>query len=541
NHTLLTVEVLRARGVDIAGIIINNAGGIDLNDESVRTNPASIAELSRVPVLGIVPALSRRLRAGKGWAGVAGKNVDLDAILYAPRYNDDRRKVKALDKKYIWHPFAQMRDYMKEDNPVIEEARGNYLKDVDGKWYLDGVSSLWVNVHGHRNRVIDDAVRTQLNRVAHSTLLGLGNRPAAELAGELIGIAPRGLTKVFYSDSGSTAVEIALKMAFQYWQQQPSPAARAKKRFVSFVNAYHGDTIGSVSVGGMDLFHKIYRPLLFKTIPAKYPYCYRCYRGSSYPQCGMACADDLEKTLQGRHHEIAALIVEPLVQAAAGMLVAPPGFLKRVRELCTRYDTLMIADEVAVGFGRTGKMFACEHEKVTPDLMTLAKGITGGYLPLAATLTTRRVFQGFCGEYAQQKTFFHGHTYTGNPLACRAALANLGLFRKKGYFAALEKKVRKLAAGLKRFDELEHVGEIRQRGMMVGIELVKSRDSKTPYDWKDKIGIQVIGHIRKAGIILRPLGNIIVLMPPLSVTEAEIQFILAETYRSIKEVTEIEN
>ncbi|MCM8781978.1 MAG: adenosylmethionine--8-amino-7-oxononanoate transaminase [Candidatus Omnitrophica bacterium] len=430
-----------------------------------------------------------------------------------------------------------MKDYLKEDNLIIEEARGNYLKDTDGNWYLDGISSLWVNVHGHKNKKIDIAIKKQLNKVAHSTLLGLGNEPSVELAEELIRVAPKGLTKVFYSDSGSTAVEVALKMAFQYWQQKPERTAKKKKGFISFINAYHGDTIGSVSVGGIDLFHKIYKPLLFKSIKANYPYCYRCHLNSHYPKCRLACLDKLEALIKRRHNVVAALIIEPLVQAAAGMLVSPPGFLKRVRDLCTKYDILLIADEVAVGFGRTGRLFACEHEKVCPDLMAIAKGMTGGYLPLAATLTTQKVFNSFLAEYKDQKTFFHGHTYTGNPLACQAALANLRLLKKRDFFEDLNKRIRVLKNGLKKFKGLDHVGDIRQKGLMVGIELVKDKTNKTPYSWEEKIGIQVIQDIRKSGIILRPLGNVIVLMPPLSITEEEIINLLEETYNSIKRAT----
>jgi len=365
----------------------------------------------------------------------------------------------------------------------------------------------------------------------------LGNEPSAELAAALIKVAPKGLLKVFYSDSGSTAVEIALKMAFQYWRQKPRPAARKKREFISFVNAYHGDTIGAVSVGGIDLFHNVYKPLLFRSIKAAYPYCYRCRRGLRYPACGLACAERLKSVMKRRHDRIAALVIEPLVQAAAGMLVSPPGFLKNARQLCDRYDILLIADEVAVGFGRTGKLFACEHERVTPDLMAVAKGITGGYLPLAATLASREVYNGFLGDYREQKTLFHGHTYTGNPLACAAALASLKLFEKKGYFAALGEKISFLRTALERFEDLGHVGDIRQKGLMVGIELVKDTTTGEAYAWEDAIGVNVIKDIRKRGVILRPLGNVIVLMPPLSITQAELAALLDATYKSIEAVT----
>src|SRR3989339_381412 len=327
------------------------------------------------------------------------------------------QRTKALldkDKRHLWHPFTQMQDWLANDQLIIEKGDGAYLWDTEGKKYIDGCSSLWVTVHGHNNKNLNQAIKKQLDRVAHSTLLGLGNLPAIELAEQLIKIAPKGLSKVFYSDSGSTAVEIAIKIAFQYWQQKDGEPRRSvsggphKTKFITLTNAYHGDTIGSVSVGGINLFHKIYKPLLFKSI--------KVTPGDII---------ELEKVLKARHREIAAMIVEPLVQAAAGMLMMPKGYLKAVRRLCSKYGVLLIVDEVATGFGRTGKMFACEHEGVSPDLMCVAKGITGGYLPLAATLTTKRIYRAFLGNIEERKTFFHGHTFTGNPLGCAAALANL--------------------------------------------------------------------------------------------------------------------
>src|SRR3989339_576965 len=348
------------------------------------------------------------------------------------------------DKKYVWHPFTQMADWVNDDPVapcIIDRARGNYLYDVRGKKYLDGVSSLWVTLHGHGKKEIDRAVRAQLKKVAHSTFLGLTHEPAIRLARELIGLAPAGLSRVFYSDNGSTAVEIALKMAYQYWQQKP--ARENRTTFLSLKNAYHGDTIGSVSVGGMDLFHVKFRPLLFKTIFAPSPYCYRCShqgkgergegRGAFFRHCSAMgclgqCVRETEKLLQKNQRQIAAFIVEPMVQGAAGMLTMPAGYLKEIETLCRKYGVLLICDEVATGFGRTGKMFAVEHEGVKPDLLCLSKGITGGYLPLAVTLATEQVYKAFLGHFEEFKTFFHGHTYTANPLGCAAALANLELF-----------------------------------------------------------------------------------------------------------------
>jgi adenosylmethionine-8-amino-7-oxononanoate aminotransferase len=430
-----------------------------------------------------------------------------------------------------------MQDWERGPQIVIERGKGSILTDIRGKKYIDGVSSLWVTVHGHRKHELDAAVAAQLKKIAHSTLLGLSNVPAVLLAEKLVRIAPPGLTKVFYSDSGSTSVEIALKIAFQYWRQK-GPAFKAKTRFISLKEAYHGDTLGSVSVGGIDLFHRVYKPLLFTSYKIEAPYCYRCGLGKKYPACGLACAAAAEKVIRRRSRETAALIIEPLVQGAAGMLTQPPGYLSRIRELCAKYNILMIADEVATGFGRTGAMFACEHEGVVPDIMCVAKGITGGYLPLAATLTTKKIYDGFLGEHREFRTFFHGHTYTGNPLACAAAGANIDLFYKEKTLKKLRPKIAFLSGELERFNLLEHVGEVRQRGFMVGIELVKDRRTKEPYPLEEKIGVRVVLECRERGLIIRPLGNVIVLMPPLSISPRELKRMILIVYESVKLVTQ---
>lgn len=444
-----------------------------------------------------------------------------------------------LDKEFVWHPFTQMTDWLKDDPLIVASGEGRHLIDINGKRYLDGVSSLWVTVHGHRQPDIDRAIIDQLSRIGHSTFLGLSNVPAVKLAGELVGLCPDGLRKVFYSDNGSTAVEVALKMAFQYWAQRREPDLR-KKRFMTFKNAYHGDTIGSVSVGGMDLFHKTYRPLLFDSVKVNSPYCYRCHLKKEYPGCSMACLAEVEETLERHHGELAALVMEPLVQGAAGMLVFPRGYSRKVSDLAAKYGVLVIADEVASGFGRSGKMFACQVEGITPDLMTVAKGITGGYLPLAATVTTREVFDAFCGPYEADRTFFHGHTYTANPLACAAALANMEVMRRDDTLGQLQDKIAFLSQQLKQFRNLRHVGDVRQLGFMVGIELVKDRETKEEYPRASKTGIRVIKEARKRGLIIRPLGDVIVLMPPLGTTRSELGEVLDITYQSIKFVTEAE-
>ncbi len=439
-----------------------------------------------------------------------------------------------LDKDYIWHPFTQMRDWLAEPQLVIVAGEGVRLIDADGNRYYDGVSSLWLNVHGHRKAAIDRAIIDQLGRIAHTTMLGLISQPAAELAAELAAIAPAGLAKVFYSDSGSTAVEIAVKMAYQYWQLK---GVTAKRKFVTLANAYHGDTIGSVSVGGIDLFHRIFAPLLFPTIQAPSPSCRHCRLSGNPGRCGMACLAAMEDILAKGHDEIAAVVMEPLVQGAAGMLTHPPGYLKGVRELTARYGVLLIADEVATGFGRTGRMFACEHEGVSPDIMTVAKGITAGYLPLAATLTTAEVFDTFLGSHAEQKTFFHGHSYTGNPLACAAALANLRVFREEKVLEGLPAKIAAAGEQLAALRRLAHVGDVRQCGLMIGIELVQDRPSGAPYPAETAMGARVCRRARRYGLIIRPLGDVVVLMPPLASTAAELGEMLAIVRRAIGEVT----
>jgi adenosylmethionine-8-amino-7-oxononanoate aminotransferase len=439
------------------------------------------------------------------------------------------------DRRYLWHPFTQMQEWERESPLILERGKGSYLIDTEGNRYLDGTSSIWVNLHGHRHPALDRAIKKQLNKIAHSTFLGASNPPAIQLARELIRIAPKGLTRVFYSDDGSTAVEVALKMAVQYWQQR-RPAAGPKTSFLHLKQAYHGDTLGAVSVGNIDLFHARFKPLLFPTLEAEPPYCYRCPLKQTYPECQLACLDAIERLLKTRHRDLAGLIIEPLVQAAAGMIMAPPGYLTRIRELCTRYDVLLIADEVATGFGRTGKMFACQHEGVVPDLMVISKGLTGGYMPLAATLTTEEIYKAFLGTYEEFKTFFHGHSYTGNPLGCAVALANLEIFRRERTLAKLRPKITMLARLLHPLKQIPIVGDIRQRGFMVGIELVGDTSTREPFPLKARIGHRVAMEARKQGLLLRPIGNVIILMPPLSGTLTELRRMVAILRRSIERI-----
>ena len=432
-------------------------------------------------------------------------------------------KLSKWDRQYVWHPFTQMQEWEQEDPLIIEKGNGVYLYDIHGNKYLDGSSSIWVNLHGHRHRTLDTAIQEQLGNIAHSTLLGAASPPSIVLAKELVKIAPKGLTRVFYSDDGSTAVEVALKMAIQYWQQQ-NPPQKKKKMFVRLDAAYHGDTMGSMSVGGVSLFHERFRPLLFSTIALDAPYCYRCPLHLRFPSCQTACLDPLEDVLSKRHDHIAGVIIEPMVQAVAGIITQPPGYLARVRALCTKYNVLLIADEVATGFGRTGTMFACDHERVTPDLLCVAKGLTGGYLPLAATLATENVYEAFLGN--PEKTFFHGHSYTGNALGCAAALANLEIFKKEKTLVQVRKKSRILQTLLKPLAELPIVGDIRQCGIMAGIELVKNKETREPFPLSERMGYKVTAECRRRGLLIRPIGNIVVLVPPLAATERELRQIV---------------
>ena len=540
NHTLLTIKHAKESGIDIIGIIFNETKK-RRKGLAEKTNPSIIEKLSGVPILGNLPYIQlvsiTDCKTGK-LKNTFLKNIKIDNLptAYCLLPTAYKKKLEEIDKTHLWHPFTQMNDWVKEEPVIIERGKGSYLYDALGNKYLDGNSSYWVNIHGHRKREIDEAVAKQIRKVAHSTLIGLSNVPAIELSERLINIAPEGLKRVFYSDNGSTAVESGIKMAFQYWHQK-GKNFKSKKKFIAFYNAYHGDTIGAVSVGRIDLFHRMFKSLLFETIFAPPPYCYRCPIEKTYPECSLACVNELERIVSENRDKVAALIIEPKIMMPGGIITAPEGFLKRVREICTKYNILMIADEVAVGFGRTGKMFACEHENVTPDILLLSKSITGGYMPLAATITTEDIYEGFLGEYSEFKTFFHGHTYTGNPLACASAIANLDLFKKEKILDSLQDKILFLKDELIKFYNLENIGDIRQCGFIVGIELVMDKETKKPYPLEKKIGIKIARETRDRGLIIRPIGNIVILVPPLSSTKDEIHKMVEIIYDAIEVVT----
>lgn len=403
---------------------------------------------------------------------------------------------------------------------MIERAEGSWLVDLEGRRYLDGVSSMWCTSLGHRNPRITRAIVRQLRKLDHATFLGLTHPPAIELAEKLLARAPRGLSRVFYSDNGSTAMEIALKMAVQFWGQNGRPE---RTKFVALTEAYHGDTVGAMSIGGVDPFLNAYRPLLFPTLRAPTTYSYRCTKASTPGGCAAHCVEDLAAILEKHANEVAGVVMEPGVQGAGGMIVQPPGFVKSVEELCRKHDIFLILDEVMTGFGRTGTMFACEHDGVRPDLMAVSKGLTGGFLPLAATLATERIYRGFLGETRERRALYHGHTYTGNPLGCSAALAALEAFDKERVLERLPAKIEALRSGLAPLARHERVGEIRQLGLLAGIELVKDKSTRESFRYEDRTGHHVILEARRRGAILRPLGDVIVLMPPLTSTLGEIR------------------
>lgn len=444
-------------------------------------------------------------------------------------------QLRQWDREHVWHGFTQMAEY---EPWIIERGEGNWLIDVEGRRYLDGVSSLWCNVHGHRRAEIDTAIRQQLDQVAHVTSLGMSHPTTIRLAKRLVDLAPDGLRHVFFSDDGSTAVEVALKIALQYWQQAAAPhPPKQKTRFVALELAYHGDTLGSTSVGGIARFHQVFHPLLFDALRVPAPDTYRLPAGVSAASACESYLECLRQTLERHQETIAAVVLEPIMQGAAGMIAHPPGYLRGVRRLTRQYDTLLIADEVAVAFGRTGKMIACEHEGVTPDLLCLAKGITGGYLPLAATLATDPIWEAFLGSYAQSRTFFHGHTYGGNPLGAAAALASLDIFEREQTLQRIVPRIEQLHDHLQAIARHPFVGDVRQRGLMVGVELVQDRETKAGYPWEEQRGLRACQFARQRGVALRPLGNVIVIMPPLSITSTELDQIAAAVRYGIDRAT----
>ena len=444
-------------------------------------------------------------------------------------------ELRRLDHTYLWHPFTPMQTWLDEDPVVVVRGEGNELIDDRGRRYLDGVSSLWCNVHGHNHPELNAAIAAQLEQVAHSTLLGLTNVPAVRLAERLVKLAPPGLTRVFYSDDGATAEEAALKMALQYWHLSGRPG---KTRFASLVQAYHGDTLGAVGVGYSETFHRFFRPVLADALRLTPPHVHRWRDRLSHADALERAVGEARDAIAREGDVLAAVVVEPLMQGAAGMWPHPPEYLRALREATDEAGVLLVCDEVATGFGRTGTMFACEQAGVSPDLLCVAKAITGGYLPLAATLATERIHDAFLGPPAAGRTFYHGHTYTGNPLGCAAALASLDVFDNERTLARLGPKAARLERLLgTEVAPLPHVADVRQCGVMVGVELAADAAERRPYPAADRMGARVTAEARRRGVIVRPLGDVVVLMPPLSITGAEIDRLVAAVRDAIAEVT----
>ncbi len=440
---------------------------------------------------------------------------------------------QARDLKHIWHPCSQMKDY--EDFPpiVIERGKGAYLYDIEGKSYLDAVSSWWVNLFGHSNDRINRAARDQMEKLEHVIFANFSHKPAIELAEEIVRITPDGLNKVFFADNGSSAVEAALKMSFHYHQQTGHPR---KTKFAAITDAYHGETLGALSMGDLDLYSSIYKPLMLNTFKATGPDCFRCPYDKTRDHCDAECFAEMEQLVLENHEEICGIIVEPLIQCAAGMKIYPPRYLRKLRDICTRYNIHFIADEIAVGFGRTGKMFACEHANVSPDIMCLSKGITAGYMPLSLVLTTDAIYQAFYSDYTELKAFMHSHSYTGNAMACAIAGEVLKIFRDEDVLAKNAVKSKMITDKVNSLAERHpYVGEFRQLGMISALELVQDQESKKGFDWQKRVGYGIYQIALKKGVLLRPLGNVIYFMPPYVVEKEDIDLMVGVAFESINE------
>lgn len=450
---------------------------------------------------------------------------------YGKRQQDKMNNWQKKDLKFIWHPYTQMKDCLSLPPVLINRAEGVKLYDHQGNFYYDTISSWWCNVHGHNHPRIKQAIREQLDCLEHVLFAGFTHKPAIKLAEQLISLAPENLSKVFFSDNGSTAVEAALKMSFQYWKNIGRPK---KAKFVSLDYGYHGDTVGTMSVSGVDLFNELFAPLFFPSYKLPSPYCYRCPMGRIRESCNIDCIKPLEKLLAEKSAEIAGIILEPLVLAAGGMIIYPKEYLIKAVVLAKKFAVHLIVDEVATGFGRTGKMFASDFIEYSPDFLCLSKGITSGYLPLAVTLTTDEIYQAFYADFELNKTFYHGHTYTANPLACSAALASLSLFREERTLEKVKKTKKLFSDSLEQFRHLRLVGDVRYLGLIGAIELVKDKDTKEKFSFKERIGFEVYKRGLKMNLILRPLGSIIYLFPPLCIKKEELQDILERVFSVVK-------
>jgi adenosylmethionine---8-amino-7-oxononanoate aminotransferase len=453
-------------------------------------------------------------------------------MTYVP---DKHSALVARDLAALWHPCTQMKDH-ERDLPLlpIRRGRGAWLEDFEGKRYLDAISSWWVNLFGHANPEISGAVSRQLGELEHVIFAGFTHEPAIDTAEALLRLAPPGLARCFFADNGSAAVEVAVKMSFHYWRNMGQPR---KTRFITLANSYHGETLGALAVGNVALYKEVYAPLLMDVITAPSPDAYERAAGESAESVAQRAAAALRELLERHAHETAAVIVEPLVQCAAGMRMHHPSYLSALRAACDEFDVHLIADEIAVGFGRTGTLFACEQAGITPDFLCLSKGLTGGYLPLSAVLTTQRMYEAFYDEYARLNAFLHSHSYTGNPLACAAARATLEIFETQPVIERNRALAARMASATAAIADHPHVAEVRQTGMILGIEMVKDKASREPYDWRERRGLAVYRHALAQGALLRPIGNVIYFMPPYVITPEEIDRLAAIALSGIEAAT----
>lgn len=437
------------------------------------------------------------------------------------------------DLEYIWHPCAQMKDYEELNPIVIERGEGVWLYDIHGNKYLDCISSWWTNTLGHSNKRINKAIKNQIDEIEHVIFANFSNKPAIDLAEKLVSITPEGLNKVFYSDNGSSAVEIALKMSFHYNMQRNKTK---KKKFVALSDAYHGETLGALSVCDIDAFNMIYKPLLLDTLRIDGPDCYRCKYGCTRDKCSARCFEAMEKCLVENHEEMSAVIVEPMVQGAAGMKIYSPIYLKKLRKLCDKYDVHLIVDEIAMGFGRTGEMFACNHADISPDFMCLSKGISAGYMPMSVVMTTNEIYNCFYGDYSERKSFLHSHTYAGNAMACAIALENLKIFEEENIIENNKVKGRLIEKlTIERAKNCGHIGEVRSIGMITAIEIVKDRGTKERYSWQSRVGYEIYKIALKKGLLLRAIGDVLYFIPPYVISKDEIEFMIDTCFDSIEE------
>lgn len=437
------------------------------------------------------------------------------------------------DLEYIWHPCAQMKDYEELNPIVIERGEGVWLYDINGNKYLDCISSWWTNTLGHSNKRINEAIKNQIDDIEHVIFANFSNKPAIDLAEKLVAITPKGLNKVFYSDNGSSAVEIALKMSFHYNMQRNKTK---KKKFVALSDAYHGETLGALSVCDIDAFNMIYKPLLLDTLRIDGPDCYRCKYGCNREQCNAECFETMEKCLDENYEEISAVIVEPMVQGAAGMKIYSPIYLKKLRNLCDKYDVHLIVDEIAMGFGRTGEMFACNHADISPDFMCLSKGISAGYMPMSVVMTTNKIYNCFYGDYSERKSFLHSHTYAGNAMACAIALENLKIFEEDKIIENNKEKgklIKELT--IEKAKSCKYVGEVRSIGMITAIEIVKDRNTKERYPWQSRVGYEIYKIALKKGLLLRAIGDVLYFIPPYVINKNEIELMINTCFESIEE------